>query len=96
MMNNEPSGVVTRQQSLKQQQQNAANETAGESLVDANNNEKTFKDRNVPFMFDPSAKFTYLNSEQASDQENDQENAHARHKNNDKKVREKLCFLLKI
>ncbi len=89
MMNNEPNRVVTRQQSLKQQQLlNAVNESETEAIVDSNNNDKAFKDRNVPFAFDPSSKFTYLTSENASDQENDQENTHATHKrtNNDKKV----------
>lgn len=74
MINNfETNGTVTKMQTLKS---SAQNETFAK---DQNNNEKCFKDRNVPteykFNFDSSSKFNYLNAEKAaSDQENDYDN----------------------
>lgn len=68
MVNNESNGgPVTRMQSLK-----------AAAHVDINNNEKSYKDRNVPteykFNFDSSQKFNYLNVENPSDlQEKDQQ-----------------------
>lgn len=75
--NSESNGAMTKAQSVKPS-------AASNELFDQNNNDKGFKDRNVPteykFSFDASSKFNYYNTESStasvlfSDQENEQEN----------------------
>jgi len=70
MVNNfETNGAVTRMQTLKSSESNQ---------LDANNNDRYFKDRNVPaeykFNFDASSKFNYLNKNEVANQESEKEN----------------------